>query len=799
MLSAGHTARMAKKKTTSRKKAAATPWWKRRKVWLWSAGPLAVLGFFAVLALFVFVQNVPLPSDIAPSSTAVFDAQGELIGDLTSDTTRVDVEIEDLPPHVTRAVLAAEDRGYYEHGGISLFGMARALVTNLRAGEIEQGGSTITQQYVKNAVVGSERTYTRKLREVALAVKLDRNYSKDQILEWYLNSIYWGRGAYGIEAAARTYFDVGATQLSVSQAATLAGMIQAPEGIDPAEDPDRADGRRQFVLDGMLGEEWLSQAEYDAAVGEGLPTVTTSSALTASRAPYYLDAVRRQLAEELGDDAVARGLQVFTAMDPRAQARAEELIRGIEDPELTGALVALDPTTGHVVALVGGRGFQEDNYNAAVRAERQIGSTFKAFTNAAFFEAGFSPESRFAAPGQIAVDDKEDGFVRNYDGRDRGTITVYQATQASVNTVYVQLQDEVGPESVVDMAVRAGLPEERRGENVFSRGSTMTLGVDEFTPIELAEAYGTFADGGVHHDASVITRVEKDGEVLWESDVDGTVVMDANDAFMTTETLRRVVEAGTGGAADIGRPLAGKTGTTDGGADGWFAGYTPELLATVWVGRRDSNEPVEGLTGGGVPAQIFHDFMSVVLEGVEPTDFPSPDLSEYEILNERGDDCPGGFSAMPEGAEIPTDDPEPAPTGSDGEEAPRVTRTEYEVSPSGTPCMRVVAPEPEPSDSESETETESESETESETPSPLDTVLPDDDTEEPSDEPTRSPSPSSSPSPSRSPSASPSPSSSPSPSPTATSPSPSPSPSETSTGDEGRDAAPSPSPDDSET
>lgn len=686
------------------------PRWRRWAKWL--AFPAVILAVLLAAFLLVLMVRVPLPEDIAPGATTVFDMDGEQIGTLTGETTRMDVDLTDLPEHTKFAVLAAEDRDFYTHGGVAPLSMLRALVVNVRAGDIEQGGSTITQQYVKNAAVGTERTYIRKAREAAMAIKLDRQYDKDTVLDWYLDTVYWGRGAHGIGAAAETYFGRPASELNLNQSATLAGMIQAPENIDPNDNPERADTRRVYVLDGMLDEGWITQEQHSRAVENGLPEVSRNTAMASATAPYYLDAVRRELQRELGPGALSGELKVYTGLDLDAQQAAEEAVRTtlseseFDADDLTAATVSIDPATGEVRAVVGGPGISEQSFNAAVQARRQVGSTFKAFTFTSWLEEGNSPESRVEAPAEVEVDDAggETKTVRDYAGRDRGMITIFEALEVSANTAFVNLQEELGAEPIVDVATRMGLPEEKPdGGDAFSRGATMTLGTDEFSPLELAEAYNTFAAEGLHIDAHTIVRVEDaTGRVIHEAETDGEAAISANDARTATMGMERVIQQGTGTNADIGRPAAGKTGTTQNGADGWFAGYTPDLTTVAWVGRLGSNEAVEGLSGGNAPATLWNRVMTAALEGVEPTDFTAPDLSAYEEINPAPEPCPDGYA--PEGDASP-------PDGEGGE-----VRTE--VAPGtedreGGRCVRYIRETPSPTPSET-----TESETESPSPTP---------------------------------------------------------------------------------
>jgi penicillin-binding protein 1A len=639
--------------------ATSRPWWKRWWVAL-LVFPALLVAAAGLLLYFLVFSRVPLPEDIAATASIVYDRSGEEVGGLAAEAARDDVALDELPEHVPQAVMGVEDRDFYEHNGISASGIARALFTNVRSGSVQQGGSTITQQYIKNAAVGAEQTYARKVQEAALAIKLEREYSKDEILTFYLNTIYWGRGAYGIQAAARTYFDVDARELTVNQAATLAGMIAAPSNLDPAENPDRVDGRRQVALAGMLEQGWIDQATHDEVVAEGVPEVTEQSGVELGPNAYYLDGVRRELArvEEFDEGELFRGLRIYTHLEPTMQAAAQEVLAGAvaEGPTDTGSIVTVDPRTGGVLALVGGPDIAEQQLNAAVVSPRQPGSAFKPFTLQAFTEAGYSPESIMPAPAEleVEVDEGSDDYtVRNYGGNSYGEQTVYQATTTSTNTVYFQMQEEAGRDLVIDAARRAGLPiskaDERhrtqRGDDYeMQPNASLTLGVDEMTPLEMASAYGTYAAEGVHIDGHLVMRVENaDGRVLWEPSLEEDQTIEVNDARVVTDALRRVIENGTGQSAQIGRPAAGKTGTTQESRDAWFVGYVPQLSTSVWLGNLD-NTPIEGdATGGGLAAPVWGEYMARAVEGLEVEDFVRPDLSDLEILNEEPAECPPGY------------------------------------------------------------------------------------------------------------------------------------------------------------
>jgi penicillin-binding protein 1A len=645
---------MAARSTTAEKKR---PWYRRWWMFLLVI-PAILVAAVGLLAFYLLFSSVPLPDDIAAQTSMVYDVNGEEVSGLAADATREDRDLGDLPEHVSQAVMGAEDRSFYDHRGISARGIGRALFTNVRAGDIEQGGSTITQQYIKNAEAGTEQTYTRKVREAALAVKLEQVYEKDDILEFYLNTIYWGRGAYGIEAAAGAYFDVGAEDLDVNQAATLAGIIAAPEAMDPLENPDRADQRRRFTLNGMLEQGWIDQAEHDELVESGLPDVTERQRIDMGPNAWYLDAIRRELSSvrEIDDNELFRGLQIYTELDPRLQQLAQETLREAmaDSPTDGGAIASVHPATGGVRALVGGPDITRDEFNVALRGARQVGSTFKAFTLQAFVEDGNSPESRFSAPAEITIDNDGEPYpVGNFGGQAYGEQSVYQATASSTNTVYMQMQEEAGRERVVDATRRAGLPVTKaeepyptdRGEDwSVNPNASVTLGVDSFSPLEMASAFGTWAAEGLHVTPHLITRVEsQDGAVIWEPEIDEDEDVELNIARTVTDALRGVVESGTGTSADIGRPSAGKTGTTDNSWDAWYVGYVPQLSTAVWLGNLDNSEIEGGATGGGLAAPVWGEYMRAAVEPWEVEDFVRPDLTDLESLNDEPETCPEGY------------------------------------------------------------------------------------------------------------------------------------------------------------
>ncbi|HEX2028640.1 MAG TPA: transglycosylase domain-containing protein [Nitriliruptorales bacterium] len=702
------------------------PWYRQPALYAVLAPGLALVLFGAFVAAYLF-SAVPLPADIAPAATTVLDRDGQEVGALSGVAAREDVPLEEYPDHVAQAVMAAEDRGFYQHGGISLAATIRALFTNVRAGEVEQGGSTITQQYMKNAALTPERTFTRKAKEAVLALKMERAYAKDQILEFYLNTVYLGRGAYGMESAAKTYYARSAKDLTVNQAATLAGMIRSPERLDPDDQPHATDERRRLVLDAMVGEGWLERSEADRIGAEGLPPTTGRQSVDHGPAAYYMDALREELAAELGsEEAVYRGLTVHSEMDLEMQVAAQAILtRKVAEfnaeagsgAPLSGAIVSVDPGDGGVRALVGGPDFGVQPFNAALAAPgrgagNQPGSAFKPFGLAAFVAAGHHPDSVFPAPAEIEVDFEgyEPYRVRNFADAAYGNQTVHEATLTSTNTVYVQIAEEVGPDEVEELAVDAGIPDEWLDPH-----PSLILGGADVSALSMTEAFATFAAGGVHHEPRLVRRVEgADGEVLLDNAPRSEGAIDANVAYVVSGILKDNIEQGTGRRAQIGRPAAGKTGTTTDSLDGWFVGYVPQLATAVWLGNLDNQELGLELTGGGYPAATWGEYMAEATAGMEVEDFPEPDLSGLDRLNERAPSagpsprtsptpsekqCPDGRGGT---LTAPIGEPCPSPTGPTRSPTPTPTPTPTRTR---TPTPTPTTPTPTRTPAESETPT----------------------------------------------------------------------------------------------
>lgn len=686
------------------------------------------LGTGAVLAVHSYLRpDVP---EIPPytETSMILDSAGQVVATLHGEENRIVVPLEEISPHLQSAVIAAEDREFYKHNGVSIRGIIRAARANLSNDKIVQGGSTVTQQYVRNAFpqIGTEKTIERKIKEALWAMEVERKYGKDEIMQAYLNTVYFGRGAYGAEAAAQTYFNVTAAQLTPGQAAYLAAALRSPNELQIDRDPQAAILARNEVLDEMTEVGLLTADEAKLARGEDLATQFAPARLGSqegsARAGYFVEYVRRTLKSKFqftDEQILGGGLRIHTTLDSRMQKAAEDAVSSTfdrpEDPE--AALIAMDPE-GRVLAMVGGKDVEDAKrargFNFAVDVQnsgggRQAGSAFKPIALASFLEQGNSVHSTFMGHSEVEITSErcknEDGSpweVSNYGGAGFGALDLISATTNSVNTVYAQLMDsEVSPEDFIQTAHELGIDIPQ-----FDRGCALTLGTTDVTPLEMARAYTTFARRGMRPDPMAITKVTgPDGEVILELTPSSQQVMDPNTADTVNYVLERNIRAGTGTRARIGRPAAGKTGTTQNFQNAWFAGYTPNLTAVVWVGyapEEDGTIPVmtnvrgRRVTGGSFPAAIWGDFMSVAVEGMEVTDFQDPRLGgrtvRYRVPddalqiaqagedgNQGGNDA--GNEAEEEGEAAPEEDspaPPPPPDDSSNRSAPSDARASRE-------------------------------------------------------------------------------------------------------------------------
>jgi penicillin-binding protein 1A len=574
----------------------------------------------------------------------VYAANGTLLGVIPAERNRQPVTAASMSSWIRKATIAVEDRRFFEHGGIDFEGIARAAVADVRAGRIVEGGSTISQQLVRDLYISQERTIQRKLKEACLATKLDGAWGKQRILTTYLNRVYYGNQAYGIEAASRTYFSKPAVELTLSESAFLAGLTQAPSSYDPLVAPARALARRNEVLTAMLDTGAISRARYAKAVASDVRLRPGSRLYTEIREPYFFGYVRDQLIEVYGPERVrSGGLRVYTTIRPKYQRLAEEAIRSTLDypRDPAAAIVSISPRTGAIRAMAAVIPNQPKNqFNLLSQARRQTGSTFKTFVLAAAIEMGIDPDSTYYVSAPFTYKPKangncEDGSwwcVHTYDDSYSGWSSIRSATTRSDNAVYAQLTLDVTPERIADVARRMGVrsPLDVNGAYVPAMG----LGSIAVSPLDIGSAYATLAAEGVYARPMAIRKVilrngRVDREAGWGVPQRRRAISEGT-AAMVTRILEQNIDYGTGTRADIGRPAAGKTGTNEEHADAWFAGYTPDLATTVWVGYTRGEIPMENVhgiavAGGTFPAEIWAKFMDPALENTPETDFSEPD------------------------------------------------------------------------------------------------------------------------------------------------------------------------------
>ncbi len=705
-------------------------------LFLTCAAGVPVAAAVTVLATFLFA---PLPASlpeprptVASRITHVYaiDAAGnrEEIALFREFEQNTPVRKADIPTVLKQAVISAEDRSFYSHGGIDPRASLRALWADVRGRRLAQGGSTITQQYVKNAFVGQERTLMRKIREAILASQLDRQVDKEEILFRYLSDIYLGEGIYGVGAAAESYFRKTVDQLTLSESALLAGLVPAPSRYEPRGNPVLAESKRRIVLDAMLGEGYITPAEHGRAMAErvwlvaqgpatGPATLVHPAPQQNTRFPYFVDYVRRYLEAKYGNERVFRGgLDVVVTLDPALQAQAEaavaDTLQGTSAP-LEMSLVAVEPPTGYVKALVGGRDFNASEVNLAlggcprqrndVKVDvaascwteptveggglgRQPGSAFKPFVLAAALSRGFEPTKVYPAPSTFTIPEcrvtaTNKCTISNNEGGGGGEATIERATTRSINTVYAQLVRDVGCPETARMARDLGLTSAWYSPGFHTCSGTYALGVIDVSPLDMASSFGVFAARGERAEPTPVLQVVErqigGGRRILEdnSEPARTRVLEEIVADAVNEVMRGTITGGTARAADIGRPAAGKTGTAQNFTNAWFVGYTPTLSTSVWMGySNDQKTPLRGIRGvdkvfgGTLPARTWQRFMKSGLASVPPTDFsdvpPITDLASALRRDARGGFDPGDrrpLTETPAGPYLVEEAPAPAP------------------------------------------------------------------------------------------------------------------------------------------
>ncbi|HEX8803451.1 MAG TPA: transglycosylase domain-containing protein, partial [Acidimicrobiales bacterium] len=660
---------------------------------------LAIVAAGAVLAGAVAALAVPAgmvahvgsgePLQVALGQLAqrsyVYAADASVLATLHGEENRQPVRLADVPPHVISAILAVEDSGFWVHDGVDARGMLRALRANVDAGGISQGGSTITQQLVKLDLLTDEQTLDRKVQEIVLALRLERELTKEQILSRYLNTVYFGNHAYGVQAAAETYFGVAARDLDVGQAALLAGMIRNPIVYNPVRFPEKAQERRSVALDRMLDVGAIT--EDDRTFWDASPMPTELHQVRPPPDDYFAEAVKSQLLrdERLGETYEQReravfqgGLRIYTTFDPRAQQQAIAardanlpLVDGVfaagTDPATgqprvgSAAIVSIEPTSGAVRTMVGGPGFDRYRFNLVTQNRRQAGSSFKTFVLATLMEQGRSPEDVVNGTGPCRFSNplgSPDPYEpKNFGNEHGGVATVREQTLRSSNCAFVRLGLIAGTQNVIDTAHRLGVKSD------IPSAISIPLGTAAVTPMDMASGYATLANDGVYNPPYLIERVDdRDGRTLFSHAPRPSRVVSPQTARLVSSVLQDNVLRGTGRAAQIrtGNPAAGKTGTHQGSRDAWFVGYSMQLATAVWIGGLGAQFTItlggRGITGATYPARIWGDYMTAWHQGKEAIPFPAPDAR-----------AGGAFLIVPNGQDLqplpapPRPNPTPAP------------------------------------------------------------------------------------------------------------------------------------------
>ena len=584
-----------------------------------------------LVGLAISFRNLPdvrqLRNFFPSETTYIYDLKGKLLASIHGEANREVVPLDKISPNLKRAVLASEDNHFYDHHGINPTGVGRAVVVNAVAGGVKEGGSTITMQLVKNLFLTRKRAFTRKLAEGVLAIRLEQILTKDQILEMYLNQVYWGHNNYGVQTAARSYFNKSSEYLNLGESAMMAGLIQAPEEFSPFASMKLAKQKQKEVLGRMLELTWITQQEYDDALKQEIKLGKIKS-FQGSALPYITNTVAQELAKKFGREALLKGgMRVQTTVDANFQIMAEETVgkwhksllgQGLSKNQI--ALVAIDPRTHFIKALVGGTDPKASEFNRATQAQRQPGSAFKPFVYYTAFATGkYSPDSTVVDSPVSYRDGSGWYFPRNYDGGFKGAMPIRTALAQSRNIPVIKLGKAVGMNRVIETCRTLGIM------SPMEPVSSLPLGAIGVTPLEMASAYATFANYGWQSPPTVIARVtDSSGNVLLDNTPKPQLVLDPWASAAIIDVMRSVVTEGTGKGATISRPSAGKTGTTSSEKDIWYVGTVPQLTTAVWVGRDDNRQLASRATGGGMVAPIWKDFMEKALKNVPVEKFKPP-------------------------------------------------------------------------------------------------------------------------------------------------------------------------------
>jgi len=581
-----------------------------------------------LVGLAISFRNLPdvrvLQTYTPSETTHIYDIKGKQLASIHGEANREVVPLDRISPHLKRAVIAIEDSYFYSHQGVNVGAVARAFSQNFNHGRTVEGGSTLTMQLVKNLFLSPKRAFSRKIAEAVLALRIEQIFKKDQILELYLNQVYWGHNTYGVQTAAQTYFAKPASDLTLAESAMMAGLIQSPEALSPLVDLKAATLRQHDVLHRMVELKWITPQEEAVARKQPIKLGKRTS-FQSSEMPYVTDAVVEELTKKFGRDAVLKGgMRIQTTIDSRLQRIGEDTARrwiqtlnyeGVYADQM--AIVSVDPRTHFIKAMVGGINYKKSQFNRAMNAQRQPGSSFKPFIYYAAFASGkYTPDSTVYDSPVSYPDGNEMYSPRNYDGTFAGAITIRKALEISRNVPAVKLGQEVGLNKVIEICRSLGI------KSPIDPVISLPLGAVDLTPLEMAGAYATFASNGWYSDPTLIVQVtDSSGNVLLDNTPKPRLVLDSWAAASLNDTLQGVVSRGTATAAQIGRPAAGKTGTTSSERDIWFVGYVPQLATAVWVGNDNYRPLGYGATGGHFVAPIWRDYMQQALQGVPVENF----------------------------------------------------------------------------------------------------------------------------------------------------------------------------------
>lgn len=591
------------------------------------------IGVLAVASVIVAknLTNVDTISTYIPAETTkIYSNTNIVLAELHQEENREVIPLDEISPLIKQAVLATEDTDFYRHHGINIKGMFRAAFKNAITMSFSEGASTLTQQLARNLFLTKRKKLSRKLAEIILAIQIERKYTKNEILEMYLNQVYWGHNAYGIESAAQLYFGKHAKDLNLAESAMVIGLLKGPELYSPFRNYAYAKQRQRTVLNRMAKLKVITQEEANDAFISDLQLAPRRT--FRYRAPYFTSYIVNQLFNNYGEEAcLTSGMQVYTTLDYELQMVAEDLVKKYVEQSRRpvyganrtseshnfsqGSLMAVDPTTGYIKALQGGADYRESQYNRCTQARRQPGSTFKPFVYIAALEKGFSPAS-IVQDSPITFSTSQGPYSpSNYTMTFLGNITLRKALENSINVVAVKLNNLVGPENIIRLARSMGIT------SPLQPVLSLPLGANEVTMMELVTAYSVMANNGIRNDVTGIIKIQdRDGGILYKHQVNGKRVLDSNVASSIVDMMKGAIRYGTGQNAALPRPVAGKTGTTSDHKDAWFIGFVPQLVCATWVGN-DDNTPMYKVTGGSVPALMWRDFMKVALKDIPPIDF----------------------------------------------------------------------------------------------------------------------------------------------------------------------------------